>query len=44
MRDRETIDGELRLLVDVRRVCREHDGTLPFFRLVAELLDARGER
>ena len=28
MRDRETIDCELRLLTAVRRVCREH-GTLP---------------
>jgi hypothetical protein len=27
VRDRETIDSELRLLAAVRRVCREHGGT-----------------
>jgi len=36
MRDRETIpDSELRLLVAVRRVCREQDGLLPSVRLIA---------
>lgn len=29
MRDRETIDSELRLLVAVRRVCREYDRRVP---------------
>jgi hypothetical protein len=42
MRDRETIDSELRLLVAVRRVCREHDGRVPSTRLIDVLLDERG--
>jgi hypothetical protein len=29
MRDRDTIDSELRLLAAVRRVCREQDGVVP---------------
>jgi hypothetical protein len=36
-------DSELWFLTAVRRVCREHDGALPFVGQVAELLDARGE-
>jgi hypothetical protein len=43
MRDRETIDSELRLLVPVRRVCREYAGVLPSIGPVDELLDERGE-
>jgi hypothetical protein len=35
MRDRETIDSELRLLVAVRQVCRELDGTVPSTYLIA---------
>ena len=42
MRDRETIDCELRLLTAVRRVCREH-GTPPSIGPVHELLDERAE-
>jgi hypothetical protein len=41
VRDRETIDGDLRLLAAVRRVCREQDGILPSFGPVDELLDER---
>lgn len=40
MRDRETIDSELRLLAAVRRSVREHGGE-PFSRQVDELLDER---
>lgn len=29
VRDRETIDSELRLLAAIRRVCRGHGGMLP---------------
>jgi hypothetical protein len=43
MRDRETIDAELRLLVAVRRVCREQDGRVPSVRLIDALLDERSE-
>jgi hypothetical protein len=43
MRYRETIDSGLRLLAAVRRVCREHGGTVPSMGLVDELLDERGE-
>jgi hypothetical protein len=43
MRDRETIDSELRLLVAVRRVCREQDGRVPAIGPVDELLDQRRE-
>ena len=43
MRDKETIDSELRLLAAVRRVCRELDGTLPSIGPVDELLDERSE-
>ena len=39
VRDRETIDSELRLLAAVRRVCREQDGVLPSIGPVGELLD-----
>jgi hypothetical protein len=39
MRDRETIDSELRLLAAVRRVCREEGGTVPSTRLIDALLD-----
>jgi hypothetical protein len=42
MRDRETIDCELRLLTAVRRVCREH-GTLPSIGPVHGQLDERAE-
>ncbi len=38
MRDRETIDSELRLLAAVRRSIREHGGE-PSRRQVDELLD-----
>jgi hypothetical protein len=41
MRDKETIDSELRLLAAVRRVCREQDGILPSIGPVDELLDER---
>jgi hypothetical protein len=40
MRDRETIDSELRLLTAVRRSIREHGGE-PSSRQVDELLDER---
>jgi hypothetical protein len=40
MRDRETIDSELRLLAAVRRSIREHGGE-PSSRQVDELLDER---
>ena len=40
MRDRETIDSELRLLAAVRRSIREHGGE-PSSRHVDELLDER---
>jgi hypothetical protein len=43
VRDRETIDSELRLIAAVRRVCREYDGSVPSMTLVDELLDERGE-
>jgi hypothetical protein len=43
MRDRETIDSELRLLAAVRRMCREQDGVLPSIGPVDELLDERRE-
>jgi hypothetical protein len=43
MRDRETIDSELRLLAAVRGVCREQDGVLPSVGPVDELLDERRE-
>jgi hypothetical protein len=43
VRDRETIDSELRLLAAVRRVCREQDGILPSIGRVDELLDERRE-
>jgi hypothetical protein len=39
MRDLQVIDSELRLLVAVRRVCREQDGILPSIGPVDELLD-----
>ena len=38
VRDRETIDSELRLLAAVRPVCREQDGVLPSIGPVDELL------
>ncbi len=38
MRDRETIDCELRLLAAIRRVCHEHGGMLPSIGPVDELL------
>jgi hypothetical protein len=41
MRDLEAIDSELRLLVAVRRVCREHDGQVPSTGLIDALLDER---
>jgi hypothetical protein len=42
MRDRETIDSELRLLVAVRRTARELTGSLPSpDHLVDALLDER---
>jgi hypothetical protein len=43
VRDRETIDSDLRLLAAVRRVCREQDGVLPSIGPVDELLDERRE-
>jgi len=42
VRDRETIDSELRLLAAVRRSIREHGGE-PSSRQVDELLDERGK-
>jgi hypothetical protein len=39
VRDRETIDSELRLLAAIRRVCHEHGGMLPSVRPVDQLLD-----
>lgn len=39
----ETIDSELRLLVAVRRVCRELDGRVPPIGPVDALLDERGQ-
>jgi hypothetical protein len=39
MRDRETIDSELRLLAAVRWSIREHGGVLPAIGPVDELLD-----
>lgn len=44
MRDRETIDSELRLLAAVRRVCREYGGRVPSIGPVDELLDERREQ
>lgn len=41
MRDRETIDAELRLLAAIRRVCREHSGKVASMTLVDALLDER---
>jgi hypothetical protein len=41
MRDVDTIDSELRLLVAVRRVCWELDGRLPSVGPVDALLDER---
>jgi hypothetical protein len=41
MRDLDTIDSELRLLVAVRPVCRELDGTVGSTRLIDTLLDER---
>jgi hypothetical protein len=43
VRDRETIDSELRLLAGVRRVCHELGGSGPSIARVDELLDERGE-
>jgi hypothetical protein len=43
VRDLEVIDSELRLLVAVRRVCREQDGMLPSIGPVDEPLDERRE-
>jgi hypothetical protein len=43
MRDRETIDSELRLLAAVRRVCREPAGAVPSMGPVDELLDESSE-
>ncbi len=43
MRDRETIDSQLRLLAAVRRVCRELGGLLPSIGPVDALLDERRE-
>ncbi|MCU1701375.1 MAG: hypothetical protein JWR34_7438 [Mycobacterium sp.] len=40
MRDRDTIDAELRLLAAVRRPIREHGGE-PSSRQVDELIDER---
>jgi hypothetical protein len=42
MRDRETIDSELRLLAAVRRSIREHGGE-PSSRQVDRLVDERNE-
>ena len=42
MRDRETIDSELRLLAAVRRSIREHGGE-PSSRQIDELLGERAE-
>ena len=41
VRDRETIDSELRLLAAVRRVCRDHGGPGATIGPVDELLDER---
>ena len=42
MRDIETIDGELRLLLAIRRMVREAEGT-PNMARIDELLDERSE-
>jgi hypothetical protein len=41
VRDLDTIDCELRLLVAVRRVCREEAGRVPSIGVIDELLDER---
>jgi hypothetical protein len=41
MRDRETIDSELRLLVAVRRTARELTGSLPSPDHLVDALDER---
>ena len=43
MRDRETIDSELRLLAAVRRVCSDYGGPGPSIGPVDELPDERDE-
>jgi hypothetical protein len=42
VRDVETVDCELRLLVAVRRVCREEGGPLRSIGVADALLDERG--
>ena len=43
MRDIETIDSELRLVVPLRRAARERDGPLPSIDVADVLLDERRE-
>jgi hypothetical protein len=43
MRNLDIIDSELRLLVAVRRACREIDGRVPSITLVDALPDERTE-
>ena len=41
MRDIETIDSELRLLLAIRRLVREEEGRTPSTRHIDQLLDER---
>ena len=43
MRDRETIDSELRLVAGLRRAARERGGPLPSIDVADALLDERRE-
>jgi hypothetical protein len=43
MRDRETIDSELRLVAALRREARERGGPLPWIAVADALLDERRE-
>jgi hypothetical protein len=44
MRDIETVDSELRLLVAARRMIREEEGRTPNARRIDQLLDERAGR
>jgi hypothetical protein len=41
MRDLQTIDSELRLLLAIRRMIREEEGRTPSTRYIDQLLDER---
>jgi hypothetical protein len=43
MRDIETFDGELGLLVAIRRMIREEEGRTPNARRIDQLLDERAD-